>query len=418
MHMDLTLETPKRRPFDAEAIRREFPILQDDMNGRPLVFLDSAASSQKPRMVMEALDHYYAHLNANVHRGVYKLSQEATNAHEHGREVARRFIGAASSREVLFTRGTTEGINLVAQCYGRKYFREGDEILISGMEHHSNIVPWQMIAEQTGAVLRVIPVTDRGELDMGAFHQLLNQRTKMVAVVHVSNTLGTINPVKKIIRAAHQLDVPVLVDGAQATPHMRVDVQDLDADFYVFSGHKIFGPTGIGILYGKEAYLEAMPPYQGGGEMIKTVTFEKTTYNELPFKYEAGTPDISGSVALGVAMDYIEQIGYEAIQAHEQDLLEYATEQLQQIDGIRFVGEAEHKASVISFLLEGTHPYDVGTLLDKLGIAVRTGHHCTQPLMDHYGIPGTVRASFAVYNNRMDVDRLVEGVDRAARMLR
>lgn len=416
--MDLTAEKITTRPFDADVIRREFPILQREMNGKPLVFLDSAASSQKPRAVIEALDHYYEHLNANVHRGVYQLSQEATNAHEHGREVARRFINAASTKEVLFTRGTTEGINLVAQCYGRKYLTEGDEILISGMEHHSNIVPWQMIAEQTGAVLKVIPVTEKGELDMEAFHQLLNKRTKIVAVVHVSNTLGTINPVKEIIDAAHALDVPVLVDGAQATPHMRADVQDLDADFYVFSGHKIFGPTGIGLLYGKEAWLEAMPPYHGGGEMIKTVTFEKTTYNELPFKYEAGTPDISGSVAMGVAMDYIDAIGYAAIQQHEQDLLDYAMSQLKEIEGMRFIGQAEQKASVISFLIDGTHPYDVGTLLDKLGIAVRTGHHCTQPLMDQFGIPGTVRASFAVYNNREDVDRLVAGVERAARMLR
>lgn len=417
-NMDLTAEKTTTRPFDAAAIRQEFPILQQKMNGKPLVFLDSAASSQKPRAVIEALDHYYEHLNANVHRGVYQLSQEATNAHEHGREVARRFINAASTKEVLFTRGTTEGINLVAQCYGRKYLTEGDEILISGMEHHSNIVPWQMIAEQTGAILKVIPVTEKGELDMEAFHQLLNKRTKIVAVVHVSNTLGTINPVKDIIDAAHALNVPVLIDGAQATPHMQADVQALDADFYVFSGHKVFGPTGIGILYGKEAWLEAMPPYHGGGEMIKTVTFEKTTYNELPFKYEAGTPDISGSVALGVAMEYIETIGYKAIQQHEQDLLDYAMTQLREIDGIRFIGEAEHKASVISFLIDGTHPYDVGTLLDKLGIAVRTGHHCTQPLMDQFGIPGTVRASFAVYNNREDVDRLVAGVKRAAHMLR
>jgi len=416
--MDLTAEKITTRPFDAEAIRKEFPILQREMNGKPLVFLDSAASSQKPRAVIEALDHYYEHLNANVHRGVYQLSQEATNAHEHGREVARRFINAASTKEILFTRGTTEGINLVAQCYGRKYLSAGDEILISAMEHHSNIVPWQMVAEQTGAKLTVIPVTEKGELDMEAFHQLLNKRTKIVSIVHVSNTLGTINPVKEIIDAAHAIDVPVLVDGAQATPHMRADVQALDADFYVFSGHKIFGPTGIGLLYGKEAWLEAMPPYHGGGEMIKTVTFEKTTYNELPFKYEAGTPDISGSIAMGVAMDYIDAIGYEAIQRHEQDLLDYATGQLNNIQGIRFIGEAEQKASVISFLIDGTHPYDVGTLLDKLGIAVRTGHHCTQPLMDQYGIPGTVRASFAVYNNREDVDRLVAGVERAARMLR
>jgi cysteine desulfurase/selenocysteine lyase len=367
---------------------------------------------------MDALVHYYEHLNANVHRGVYKLSQEATDAHERGREVTRDFINAASTKEVLFTRGTTEGINLVAQCYGRQFIKAGDEILISGMEHHSNIVPWQMLAEQTGAVLKVIPVTERGELDMEAFGKMLTERTRFVSIVHISNTLGTINPVKEIIDKAHALDVPVLVDGAQSAQHLAIDVQALDADFFVFSGHKVFGPTGIGILYGKEKWLEAMPPYQGGGEMIKTVTFEKTTYNELPFKYEAGTPDISGSVALGVALEYMQEIGHDAIQAHEQDLLQYATEGLSQIEGIRFVGEAARKASVLSFLLEGAHPYDVGTLLDKLGIAVRTGHHCTQPLMDHYGIPGTVRASFALYNNREDVDRLVAGVERAARMLR
>ncbi len=417
--MDTTTErTPVRRPFEITEIRREFPILFREMNGKPMVFLDSAASSQKPKVVIEALDHYYEYLNANVHRGVYQLSQEATDAHERGRELARGFINAASAKEVLFTRGTTEGINLVAQCYGRQFIKAGDEILISGMEHHSNIVPWQMIAEQTGAVLKVIPVTERGELDMEAFDQLLSNRTRLVSVVHISNTLGTINPVKEIIDKAHARDVPVLVDGAQAVPHQQVDVQALDADFYVFSGHKMFGPTGIGILYGKEKWLDAMPPYHGGGEMIKTVTFEKTTYNELPFKYEAGTPDISGSVALGVAIEYIQRIGHEAIQAHEQDLLQYATDGLSQIEGIRMVGEAADKASVISFLLDGAHPYDVGTLLDKLGIAVRTGHHCTQPLMDQFGIPGTVRASFALYNNREDVDRLVAGVERAARMLR
>ena len=416
--MDTTTERTPVRPFEIAEIRRDFPILFREMNGKPMVFLDSAASSQKPNAVMEALDHYYKHLNANVHRGVYKLSQEATDAHERGREIARDFINAASTKEVLFTRGTTEGINLVAQCYGRQFIKAGDEILISGMEHHSNIVPWQMLAGQTGAVLKVVPVTERGELDMEAFDRLLTERTRIVSIVHISNTLGTINPVKEIIDKAHALDVPVLVDGAQSAQHLPIDVQALDADFFVFSGHKVFGPTGIGILYGKEKWLEAMPPYQGGGEMIKTVTFEKTTYNELPFKYEAGTPDISGSVGLGVAMEYMQQIGHQAIRTHEQDLLQYATEGLSQIEGIRFVGEATNKASVISFLLEGAHPYDVGTLLDKLGIAVRTGHHCTQPLMDHYGIPGTVRASFALYNNREDVDRLVAGVERAARMLR
>ncbi|GAB5550876.1 MAG: cysteine desulfurase [Saprospiraceae bacterium] len=404
--------------IDFEAIRAEFPLLNKDMNGKPIVFLDSAASSQKPQQVIDALAHYYQHQNANVHRGVYKLSQEATDAYEAGRKAAQRFINAEHEHEVILVRGTTEGINLVASSYGRKFFQEGDEILISAMEHHSNIVPWQMVAEQTGAILKVIPVNDLGELIMEEFDQLLSERTKMVAVVHVSNSLGTINPVKEIIDKAHALNVPVLIDGAQAIPHMKIDVQALDADFYVFSAHKIFGPTGIGILYGKEDLLNAMPPYQGGGEMIDRVTFEKTTYNHLPHKFEAGTPDISGAVALGAAIEYIENIGHDLIGAWEQELLDYAMERLEKIEGIRFIGQAEKKASVISFLIDGTHPYDVGTILDKMGVAVRTGHHCTQPLMDRFEIPGTVRASFAFYNNKADIDRLVEAVEKAAQMLR
>lgn len=403
---------------DFAAIRAEFPLLNQDMNGKPIVFLDSAASSQKPQQVLDALDHYYKHLNANVHRGVYKLSQEATDAYEAGRKAAQRFINAEHEHEVILVRGTTEGINLVASSYGRKFFQAGDEILISAMEHHSNIVPWQMVAEQTGAILKVIPVNDRGELIMEEFDQLLSEKTKMVAVVHVSNSLGTINPVKEIIDKAHALNVPVLIDGAQAIPHMEIDVQALDADFYVFSAHKIFGPTGIGILYGKEDLLNAMPPYQGGGEMIDRVTFEKTTYNHLPHKFEAGTPDISGAVGLGAAIEYIEKIGHDAIGAYEQELLDYAMERLEKIDGIRFIGQAAQKASVISFLIDGTHPYDVGTILDKMGVAVRTGHHCTQPLMDRFEIPGTIRASFAFYNNKADIDRLVEAVEKAAQMLR
>lgn len=403
---------------DFAAIRTEFPLLNQDMNGKPIVFLDSAASSQKPQQVLDALDHYYKHLNANVHRGVYKLSQEATDAYEAGRKAAQRFINAEHEHEIILVRGTTEGINLVASSYGRKFFKAGDEILISTMEHHSNIVPWQMIAEQTGAVLKVIPVNDRGELIMEEFDQLLSKKTKMVAVVHVSNSLGTINPVKEIIDKAHALNVPVLIDGAQAIPHMKIDVQELDADFYVFSAHKIFGPTGIGILYGKEDLLNSMPPYQGGGEMIDRVTFEKTTYNHLPHKFEAGTPDISGAVGLGAAIEYIENIGHDAIGAYEQELLDYAMERLEKIEGIRFIGQAAKKASVISFLIDGTHPYDVGTILDKMGVAVRTGHHCTQPLMDRFEIPGTIRASFAFYNNKADIDRLVEAVEKAASMLR
>jgi cysteine desulfurase/selenocysteine lyase len=388
------------------------------MNGQPLVFLDSAASSQKPQIVLDALEQYYTTQNANVHRGVYQLSQRATDAYEAGRRAVQRFINAEHEHEIILVRGTTEAINLVASSYGRKFLEEGDEILISAMEHHSNIVPWQMIAEQTGAQLKVIPVNDQGELMMEEFDRLLTEKTRIVAVVHVSNSLGTINPVEEIIDKAHALNVPVLVDGAQAIPHMKIDVQALDADFYVFSAHKLFGPTGIGILYGKEELLNAMPPYQGGGEMIDRVTFEKTTYNHLPHKFEAGTPDISGAVGLGAAIEYVEKIGHEAIAQYEQELLEYATEQLKAIEGIRIIGEAENKASVISFLLEGIHPYDVGTILDKLGIAVRTGHHCTQPLMDRYGIPGTIRASFSFYNNKEDIDQLVAGVKRAAKMLR
>ncbi|HKK76589.1 MAG TPA: cysteine desulfurase [Saprospiraceae bacterium] len=403
---------------DFAALRADFPLLQGSMNGQPLVFLDSAASSQKPRVVLDALEKYYEEQNANVHRGVYQLSQQATDAYEAGRRAVQRLLNAEHEHEIILVRGTTEGINLVASSYGGKFLKEGDEILISAMEHHSNIVPWQMIAERTGAVLKVIPINDKGELIMEEFDRLLTEKTKIVAVVHVSNSLGTINPVEEIIEKAHALDVPVLIDGAQAIPHMKVDVQALDADFYVFSAHKLFGPTGIGILYGKEALLNAMPPYQGGGEMIERVTFEKTTFNHLPHKFEAGTPDISGSVGLGAAIEYVEQIGHEAIGQYEQELLEYATDKLKQIDGIRIIGEADQKASVISFLLEGTHPYDVGTILDKLGIAVRTGHHCTQPLMDRYGIPGTIRASFSFYNNKEDVNRLVEGVKRAAKMLR
>lgn len=403
---------------DFASIRSDFPLLQGSMNGQPLVFLDSAASSQKPQIVLDALEQYYETQNANVHRGVYQLSQQATDAYEAGRRAVQRFINAEHEHEIILVRGTTEAINLVASSYGRKFLEEEDEILISAMEHHSNIVPWQMIAEQTGAVLKVIPVNDQGELIMEEFDQLLTEKTKIVAIVHVSNSLGTINPVEEIIEKAHALNVPVLVDGAQAIPHMKVDVQALDADFYVFSAHKLFGPTGIGILYGKEDLLNAMPPYQGGGEMIDRVTFEKTTYNHLPHKFEAGTPDISGSVGLGAAIEYVEKIGHEAIAPYEQELLGYATDQLKAIEGIRIIGEAENKASVISFLLDGTHPYDVGTILDKLGVAVRTGHHCTQPLMDRYGIPGTIRASFSFYNNKEDIDRLVAGVKRAAKMLR
>jgi cysteine desulfurase/selenocysteine lyase len=401
-----------------ESLRADFPLLAGQMRGRPLVFLDSAASSQKPTVVLEALDHYYRHLNANVHRGVYELSQVATDAYEQGRERARRFLNAAESAEIIFTKGCTDSINLVAASFGRRFLHPGDEVIISAMEHHANIVPWQMICEERGATLRVIPVSERGELMMDEYASMLNDHTRIVAVTHVSNTLGTINPIEDIIALAHAQDVPVLLDGAQAAPHLRVDVQALDVDFYTFSGHKVFGPTGIGVLYGKRRWLDAMPPYQGGGGMIATVAFEKTTYNELPHKFEAGTPDMSGVVGLGVALEYIEQIGQENIAAYEHELLLAATPQLEAIDGLRIIGTAAHKASVISFVVDGMHPFDIGTILDKLGIAVRTGHHCNQPLMAQYGIAGTVRASFALYNNHDDVAQLVAGVQRAVRMLR
>ena len=410
-----TVETTARTHAE---VRADFPLLQQKMNGKPLVFLDSAASSQKPRRVIEAIERYYEEQHANVHRGVYSLSQEATEAYELARRRLQQFINAEHDHEVIFVRGTTEGINLVAHGFERAVLKPGDEVLISGMEHHSNIVPWQMACDYSGAKLRVIPVLDNGELDMTAYRELLGERTKIVAVNHVSNSLGTVNPVREIIRQAHERGVPVLIDGAQAVPHLRVDVRDLDADFYTFSGHKMLGPTGIGILYGKESWLNRLPPYQGGGDMIETVTFEETTYNELPFKFEAGTPDISGAVGLGEAAEYMRELGPEFIEATERDLLEYATEQIETVEGIRLVGTAEHKASVLSFLVEGTHPYDVGAILDKLGVAVRTGHHCTQPLMQRFDIPGTVRASFAVYNNREDVDRFIAALRRAVGMLR
>ena len=414
----MTSSTKSERMLDIEKIRADFPLLGEKMRGQPLVFLDSAASSQKPTQVIQAINDYYSTTHANVHRGVYELSQKATDAYEQARKKVQTFINAAYDREIIFVRGTTEGINLVASSYGRRFLNEGDEIIVSGMEHHSNIVPWQLACEAAGAHLKVIPVEDDGAINLDDFKKLLNDRTKMVAIVHVSNSLGTINPVEDIIQLAHEKDIPVLIDGAQAIPHLKVDVQALDADFYTFSGHKVFGPTGIGIVYGKEKWLNAMPPYQGGGEMIDRVTFEKTTYNELPHKFEAGTPDIAGVVGLAAAIDYVESIGHDAIQAHEQALLEYATAQLQQIEGIRLVGTAKHKASVISFLIDGLHPYDIGTILDQQGIAVRTGHHCTQPLMDRFGIPGTVRASFAFYNSKEDVDRLVKGLERAVKMLK
>ncbi|MCI5089883.1 cysteine desulfurase [Phaeodactylibacter sp.] len=412
------MEVTAQQAFDIEKIRKDFPLLEQEMNGKPIIFLDSAASSQKPAQVIDRLNDYYRTGHANVHRGVYQLSQEATAAFEEARELVRQFINAPSEKEVIFVRGCTEGINLVASSYGRKFINQGDAVLITTMEHHSNIVPWQMICEERGAELRVAPVNDAGEIDLDALYELLDERVKIVSLVHVSNALGTVNPVKAIIDRAHKLNIPVLVDGAQAIPHTQVDVQALDADFYTFSGHKMFGPTGIGVLYGKEEWLEQMPPYHGGGEMIKTVTFEKTTYNELPHKFEAGTPDISGVIGLGEAVKYMQSVGYENISRHEHELLVYATEQLEQIEGLRIIGTAREKASVVSFIVDGVHPYDLGAILDKLGIAVRTGHHCTQPLMARYEIPGTVRASFAFYNNKADIDALVAGINRAVLMLK
>ena len=405
------------RPFDVERIRKDFPVLGREVNGHPLIYLDSGASSQKPNQVIDRLNRYYRLEHANIHRGVHHLSQQATEAYEQARETVRSFINAKNRHEVLFTKGTTDGINLVASSFGREFLKPGDEVIISTMEHHSNIVPWQIICEQRGAKIRVIPINQHGELIIEEFESMLNQRTRLVAVVHVSNTLGTINPVQDIIHLAHSHGVPVLLDGAQAVPHMHIDVQALDVDFYAFSGHKVFGPTGVGILYGKESILNDMPPYQGGGDMIERVTFEKTTYNVLPHKFEAGTPNIADGIGLASAIDYYSQFEESEVAAHEKDLLNYATERLLGIDGLRIIGTAANKASVISFLLADTHPFDVGTILDQLGIAVRTGHHCTQPLMDFYGIQGTARASFAMYNNRDDVDHLVAGIGKAASLL-
>jgi cysteine desulfurase / selenocysteine lyase len=410
--------TPLAIPtLESARIRADFPLLSREMNGKPIVFLDSAASSQKPNQVIEAMNHYYRYQHANVHRGVYQLSQEATTAFEDVREKVRAFLNAPSEHEIIFVRGTTEGINLVASSFGRKFIGPGDEVLITAMEHHSNIVPWQMICEERGAHLRVAPINSAGELVLEELDRLLTPKTRILALTQVSNTLGTINPIREIVQLAHAKGIPVLVDGAQAAPHQKIDLQELDVDFYTFSGHKVFGPTGIGVLFGKERWLNAMPPYHGGGEMIKTVTFEKTTYAGLPHKFEAGTPDIAGVIGLGAALDYIQSIGLEAITAYEDELLAYAAQRLAEIPGIRFFGTARHKASLVSFLIDGIHPYDLGALLDKQGIAVRTGHHCTQPLMDLYGIPGTVRASLAFYNDKTDIDRLVEGVKRAVAML-
>ena len=400
------------QPFDVEAVRRDFPILSREIGGKPLVYLDSAATSQKPQAVIDALAAYYSGINANVHRGVHTLSQEATDAYEGARAKVRQLINASEDAEIIFTRGTTEGINLVAHSLGTQRVREGSEVVISNMEHHSNVVPWQILCEQRGARLRVVPINDDGELLMDEYEKLLGPQTALVSIVHMSNALGTINPVKDIVAMAHAHGVPVLLDGAQAAPHLPVDVRDLDCDFYAFSGHKLFGPTGIGVLYGKREWLEAMPPYQGGGEQIKSVTFEKTIYNDLPYKFEAGTPHIAGVVGLGAAIDYVNGIGLARAAAYEHELLEYGTEQLQAIEGLQLIGTAREKASVLSFVLDGIHPHDIGTVLDTQGIAIRTGHHCTQPLMQRFQIPATARASLAFYNTRAEIDALVEGIHK------
>ncbi len=402
--------------MDIKKIRADFPILSREVYGKPLIYFDNGATTQKPRCVVDAIvDEYYS-VNANVHRGVHFLSQQATELHEGSRETVRRFINARTSAEVIFTRGTTEAINLLAFSFGEEFMKEGDEVIISTMEHHSNIVPWQLLAARKGISIKVIPMNDRGELQLDEYEKLFSDRTRIVSIAHISNVLGTINPVKEMIATAHAHGVPVLVDGAQSIPHMQVDVQDLDVDFFAFSGHKVYGPTGVGVLYGKEEWLDKLPPYQGGGEMIQSVSFEKTTFNELPFKFEAGTPDYIGTTGLAKALDYVSAIGLEQIAAHEHELTTYAMQRLGEIEGMRFLGEAAHKSSVVSFLVGNIHPFDMGTLLDRLGIAVRTGHHCAEPLMRRLGIEGTVRASFAMYNTKEEIDALVAGVDRVRKM--
>ncbi len=404
--------------FNIEALRNEFPILSRKVNGQPLVYFDNGATAQKPQVMIDALNNYYSFENANIHRGVHSLSQEATTAFEAARTKAQVYFNAAKSEEIIFTKGTTDGINLLAGSFGRTFINEGDEVIISTMEHHSNIVPWQMICDERKAKLRIAPINEKGELLLDELKAMVNEKTQLISIVHISNALGTINPVKEIIDFAHANDVLVMIDGAQSVPHMKIDVQVWDCDFFVFSAHKMFGPTGIGILYGKEHLLNKMPPYQGGGDMIKTVSFERTTYNELPHKFEAGTPNIAAGVALNATFDFLNKLDWKVIHTHETELLDYATAELKKIDGLRIIGEAANKASVISFLVDGTHPFDVGVILDQMGIAVRTGHHCTQPLMDWYKIPGTIRASFAIYNTKKEVDKMIVALNRAIKMLR
>ena len=410
--------TSNAHSFDVARIREDFPVLHQMVNGKPLVYLDNAATTQKPQAVIDALVRYYSTDNSNVHRGVHTLSQRATEDYDSGRSKARQFLNAASDEEIIFVKGTTDGINLVAHSYARQHLGEGDEIIISTMEHHSNIIPWQVLCQEKGAHLRVIPISDAGELLMDEYESLLSSRTKLVAITHVSNVLGTVNPIKQIVEMAHSQGVPVLVDGAQATPHMPVDVQKLGCDFYVFSGHKIYGPTGIGVLYGKAEVLEAMPPYQLGSDMIKSVTFERTVYNDLPYKFEAGTPNIAGVIGMGAAIDYLTEIGMDRIDNYEHGLLEYGTECLSGIDGVKIVGNAPGKASVLSFVMDCAHPHDIGTILDTEGVAIRTGHHCAQPLMNRYGVPATARASLSFYNTRDEVDLLVKAIDRVIEVFR
>jgi cysteine desulfurase / selenocysteine lyase len=414
--MSFDLNKKNKMSFNIDAIRANFPILSKQVNGKPLVYFDNGATSQKPQVVIDAISKYYQEINANIHRGVHTLSQLATDAYEASRGKIQNHINAKFAHEVLFTSGTTHGINLVANGFA-SLLKSGDEVLVSALEHHSNIVPWQMLCEKTGAILRVIPMDENGELILSEFDNLLSNKTKIVTVNHISNALGTVNPIKYMIDKSHEFGAAILIDGAQAVPHLKPDVQELDCDFYVFSGHKICGPTGIGILYGKEAWLNKLPPYQGGGEMIKEVTFEKTTYAELPHKFEAGTPNIAGGIVLGTAVDYMNEIGFENIQIQEKELLEYGTKRLLEIEGLKIYGTSKDKTSVISFNIEGIHPYDIGTIIDKLGIAVRTGHHCAQPIMNFFNIPGTIRASFAFYNTKEEIDIFVEALKRAKLML-
>jgi cysteine desulfurase/selenocysteine lyase len=405
-----------RYEFDVARIREDFPILKEQVHGKPLVYFDNGATSQKPQAVIDALTRYYRAENSNIHRGVHHLSEQATAAYEAARGKVRKFINASADNEIIFVRGTTEGINLVAQSYGRNFLRAGDEIIVSAMEHHSNIVPWQMLCEQVGARLRVMPINHDGEIVMEEYRRLLGDRTKFVSVTHVSNALGTVVPVREIVALAHERGVPVLVDGAQAVPHLRVDVQELDCDFYAFSGHKLFGPTGVGVLYGRAELLDKMPPYQGGGDMISLVTFEKTHYNVLPYKFEAGTPHISGGIGLGAALDYLSALDWPQVAAHEQRLLEYATEAVSAIDGLRIIGTAQHKAGVLSFVFDHVHAHDVGTILDQEGVAVRAGHHCAMPVMQRFGVPATTRASFAFYNRIDEIDVMVRALGRVLKV--